>query len=208
LCTLYSILAGEQYGNALADLVFGDVTPQARLPVSMPLTGNDQQMTKHQWPGIPSLDFPGHREVVYSEGQLSGYRWYDAHNVTPAFPFGFGLGYGSFSYSDLSVVSRTVSFTTTGSGGCDTPQLYISYPSAGSDPATPIKVLRYFQKTCEPQAVLTYTLTDRDLSTWDVDRKEWVLARGTFGIHVAGSAQEMAGAARGPVALRGTMRVH
>ena len=177
----------------------------------MPLTANDQQMSTHQWPGIPSPDFPGHREVVYSEGQLSGYRWYDAHNATPAFPFGFGLTYGVFAYSDLSVADRAVTFTATGSGGCDTPQLYVSFPDAGSDrgsgPATPSKVLRYFQKTCQPQAVITYTLTDRDLSTWDVQRKEWVLARGTFGIHVAGSAQEMAGAVRGPVALRGTMLV-
>ena len=79
----------------------------------MPLTANDQQMSTHQWPGIPSPDFPGHREVVYSEGQLSGYRWYDAHNATPAFPFGFGLTYGVFAYSDLSVADRTVTFTAT-----------------------------------------------------------------------------------------------
>lgn len=188
---LCAFLPGEQYGHAIADLVFGDVPPQARLPVSMPRTGDDQKMSEHQWPGIPSADFPGSKEVVYSEGQIVGYRYYDKHRLAPAFPFGFGLTYGSFSYAKLAVAGRTVSFTVsrTSGIGCDTPQLYLSYPSAASDPAVPAKVLRYFQKTCAASTDVSYALTDRDLSSWDVDTKAWVLNRGTFGLTVASASQ-------------------
>ena len=77
----------------------------------------------------------------------------------------------------------------TSGAGCDTPQLYVSYPGAAADPAKPSKVLRYFEKTCEATTAVSYTLTDRDLSSWSVDRKEWVLERGTFGITVAPASQ-------------------
>ena len=56
----------------------------------------------------------------------------------------------------------------TAGAGCDTPQLYLSYPGAHTDPAAPAKVLRYFQKTCAARTAVAYTLTDRDLSSWDV----------------------------------------
>jgi len=187
---LCAFLPGEQYGNAITDLVFGDVMPQAKLPVTMPLTENDQQMTSHQWPGIPSKDFPGHREVVYSEGQITGYRWYDKHNIAPAFPFGFGLTYGQFEYSDLKVRGRTISFKVTSvtGKGCDTPQIYISYPGVEADSSLPDKVLRYYEKTCESTS-MSYTLTDRDVSTWDVEKKEWVVVSGTYKILVAQASQ-------------------
>jgi beta-glucosidase len=180
-----AFLPGEQYGNAITDLIFGDTMPQAKLPVTMPLGENDQGMTTHQWPGIPSKDFHGHKEVVYSEGQIVGYRWYDKHKVSPPFPFGHGLTYGGYKYSDLKVEGRTISFNVAGKG-CDTPQVYISYPEATS--ATPAKVLRYFQKTCESTSI-SYTLTDRDISTWDVNKKQWVVVKGTFGLIVAPASQ-------------------
>jgi beta-glucosidase len=59
---------GEQYGNALADLIFGDVVPQAKLPVTMPITENDQGFTIKQYPGVPSDKFKGDLEVSYTEG--------------------------------------------------------------------------------------------------------------------------------------------
>ena len=188
---LCAFLPGEQYGSAVTDLIFGDVMPQAKLPVSMPLTGNDQKMSAHQWPGIPSKDYPGSKEVVYSEGQINGYRFYDKQQLAPAFAFGFGLTYGTFAYSKLAVSGRTVSFTVTRASGdgCDTPQVYVSYPGAESDPAAPAKVLRYFEKTCAASTDVSYTLTDRDLSSWDVDKKAWVLNRGTFGLTVAPASQ-------------------
>ena len=193
---LCAFLPGEQYGHAVVDLVFGRTPPQARLPVSMPLGPNDQNMSGHQWPGVPSKRFVGHREVIYSEGQINGYRWYDKHAVAPAFPFGFGLSYGgAFNYSDLHVSGRTVSFTVTRAAsytaikGCDTPQIYISYPGAATDAHKPLKVLRYFEKTCAARTRISYTLTDRDLSEWDVTSKAWVVTSGRFGVQVRQAAQ-------------------
>lgn len=187
MAILCAFIPGEQYGNAITDLLFGDVIPQAKLPVTMPLAENDQGMTTQQFPGIPSKDFPGHNEVSYSEGQIVGYRWYDKYKVAPAFPFGFGLTYGSFQYSELNVVGRTISFAVAGKG-CDTPQVYISYPGAESNPSVPNKVLRYFQKTCENTS-MSFTLTDRDVSTWDVNKKRWLVVKGTFGLLVASASQ-------------------
>merc|ERR1712224_881352 len=81
-------------------------------------------------------------EVSYTEGQIVGYRWYDKMKVAPAFPFGHGLTYGSFSYSGLSVNSTTVSFTVEKEQGshpaaCDTPQVYFGFPGAAADKKKP-----------------------------------------------------------------------
>ena len=149
-----------------------------------------QGMTEHQWPGIKSAQFPGHLEANYSEGLINGYRWYDKHKVMPAFPFGFGLTFGTFKYSDLQIEGRTISFTVirrpdSPYAGCDTPQIYLSYPGADSDLQVPTKVLKYFQKTCKPSTLISYTLTDRDVSNWDVAQQMWVVTRGTYGVIAA-----------------------
>lgn len=71
---LVPFLPGEQYGNAIADIIFGEVAPQAKTPVSFPNIDNEQGMTLDQWPGKNSTEFPGHKEATYSEGQIVGYR--------------------------------------------------------------------------------------------------------------------------------------
>ena len=76
-------LPGEQFGPALVDIIFGTVVPQAKLPVTFPTKENEQKMTMEQWPGVPSTQFKGHKRVIYSEGQINGYRWYDKHSVVP-----------------------------------------------------------------------------------------------------------------------------
>ncbi len=88
---LCMFLPGEQIGNAIADIIFGKITPQGKLPVTFPNVPNEQKMSIEQWPGVPSTQFPGHKHVVYSEGQIVGYRWYDKHSIQPAFPFGHGM---------------------------------------------------------------------------------------------------------------------
>ena len=89
---------GEQGGPALARVLFGDVDPGGRLPVTFPdsesqlPTAGDPQ----KYPGVGM-------DVTYKEGVLVGYRWYDANKLAPAFPFGFGLSYSTFGYSGLQV---------------------------------------------------------------------------------------------------------
>lgn len=189
---LVAFLPGEQYGNAFADLLFGDAIPQAKLPLSFPNRANEQNMSVMQYPGVPTKEYT--YEATYSEGQIVGYRWYDKHNVKPAFPFGHGLTYGAMTLSNLQVIGRTVSFSVQGTG-CDTPQVYISYPTAMTDAAVPVKVMRYFKKVCasttEASTTVSYTFTDQDVSNWDLTNKKWVVTTGKYGVSVGTSSQDI-----------------
>jgi beta-glucosidase len=218
---LLPFLPGEQYGNAIADLIFGDVVPQAKLPVTLPLHENDQGFSILQWPGVPSKEFAGHLEVQYSEKQIHGYRWYDTtactqctmhhtlhshticrydqHNVAPAFPFGFGLTYGKLLGPEFVMKDRTLSYTLRratsplhvlqyGANPCETVQFYFSYPDAATDPTVPPKVLRHFEKVCfttggPDELTVSYAYTDRDVSSWDLTKKEFVVTKGKFVVH-------------------------
>ena len=204
-------LPGEKVGPALADVVFGMVPPQAKLPVTLPKVDNEQNMTVEQWPGVKTADFD--LQCEYSEGQFNGYRWYDAHPETvPAFPFGHGLTYGgAFEYGPLSISGRTVSVTLSRkagatAAGCDTPQIYFSYPSADSkalnfDRNTPRKVLRHFQKVCHTDLSADFTTTvsydfdDEALSSWDAGARAWKVITGTFTVSVGTSSQQIKGTA-------------
>ena len=207
---LCAFLPGEQFGNAIMDVIFGNVVPQAKLPLTFPTKENEQGMTIQQWPGVKSTKFPGHKRVVYSEGQINGYRWYDKNEVVPAFPFGYGLTYGSSTYSNLHISSaddgasdgsssRTVSFdVSVTKNGCDTPQVYLGYPGAKNSATVPTKVLRGFQKVCGSAGSgsndifgVSVTLSERDFSEWNVDMKRWTVVKGMFSVYVGSSSQDI-----------------
>jgi beta-glucosidase len=196
---LTAFLPGEQYGNAIADILFGVVPPQAKLPLTFPNKDNEQGMTPAQWPGLPSTEFPGNFDAHYTEGLIVGYRWYDKHKVKPAFGFGHGLTYGNSTYSDLKVVKTgdgawTVSFNIATTGGCDTPQLYLGYPDAATDPTVPTKVLRGFKKSCHavsPREQIVFALGQRDVSEWDLAAKAWRVVQGRFAVYVGASSQDI-----------------
>lgn len=190
---LCPFLPGEQFGNGIADIIFGRVVPQAKLPLTFPNVENEQGMTQQQWPGVPSKQFPGSLRAEYSEGQINGYRWYDKHGVVPAFPFGHGLTYGISTYSNLQISARSVSFDISVSGnGCDTPQVYLGYPGAENSATVPTKVLRRFQKTCSPgKTTITAQLSDRDVSSWNVATKQWQVVSGEFKVYVGSSSQDI-----------------
>ena len=92
-----------------------------------------------------------------------------------------------------------ISFQVTTTGGCDTPQVYIGYPGAATDPKVPAKVLRGFQKICHPKVLdsrqpmtpLSFTLTDRDVSEWDTEAKAWQVVPGKFMVFVGTSSQDI-----------------
>lgn len=98
------------------------------------------------------------------------------------------------TYSDIKVTGRTISFQMSGSA-CDTAQLYISYPTAATDPAVPSKVLRYFEKFCTTAGVdsttVSYTLADADVSNWDVAKGAYTVTAGKFGVHVGASSVDI-----------------
>ena len=190
---LTTFFPGEQIGPALMDIVYGDVVPQAKLPVTFPIGENDMGMTPSQWPGVPGNGFT--TQSNYTEGLFIGHRWYEMNKFTPAFPFGHGLTYGAFTYSSLTTVGRIVSFTITRSSGdaasCDTPQLYLSSPYAGTDPTIPLKVLRHFQKVCVASTSVSFTISDADASVWDVATGQWVIVPGTYGISIGSSSADI-----------------
>lgn len=143
-----------------------------------------------QYPGVKTDRFA--LESHYSEGLIVGYRWYDKHGVKPAFPFGHGLTYGSFGYSNLKVDGRNITFTLKrlSGSGCETPQVYFGYPDANAD-GKPTKVLRYFRKTCDEVTELSFAYTDADVSNWDVSKKTWKITPGTYEVMVGSSSQDI-----------------
>jgi beta-glucosidase len=184
---------GQQIGTAMAELLFGDVNPSGKLPVSFPNSLADVPAhTAAQWPGA-------NNQVQYSEGVDVGYRWYDAKNVAPLFPFGYGLSYTTFAFGALSVgalsggnsaVSATV--TNTGSrAGTEVVQLYVGDPAATGEP---VHQLRNFQRvTLSPGQSQTvhFTVSAHDLAHWDTTANAWSTTAGTYQILVGDSSRNL-----------------
>lgn len=185
---------GQENGNALAQVLFGDVNPSGKLPVTIPPSANQVPTSAAaQWPGVN-----GH--VAYSEGLQIGYRWYDANNVVPLFPFGFGLSYTTFGYSNLtvSVVSPSgqvqIGFDLTNTGnltGAEVPQLYLGFPPATGEPP---KLLKGFQKiTLTPGQTqhVIFNLDWEDLANWDATARGWIVTPGQFQVLVGASSRDI-----------------
>lgn len=103
---LLSIMPGEDVGKALVNLLFNVTTPSGKLTFTMPNVENEQQFTQAQYPGLDDAE-----NVTYSEKHQFGYRYYDAHEIEPAFPFGHGLSYTTFNYTNLTVSADKKKFT-------------------------------------------------------------------------------------------------
>ena len=189
--------AGQEDGNAIAALLFGDVNPSGKLPISFPTsTSAAPAQTPAQWPGVNGNSY-------YSEGLDVGYRWYDSQGVQPLFPFGYGLSYTTFKVGNLVVGPKelaangretvTADVTNTGSrAGAEVVQLYVGAPSGAGEPP---KQLKGFQKvTLAPGQTehVRFTLTPRDLSYWDENAHGWVLAGGQYTAMVGTSSRDIA----------------
>jgi len=166
---------GEEDGNAVAAVLFGDFNPSGKLPITFPKSLDDVPASKpEQYPGTgPVVEFknnyndekdktpPGSGGLAhYSEGVFVGYRHYDAKGIAPLFPFGHGLSYTSFTYKDLKISPGEVAFrkdqhptvtvdlTVVNSGaraGAEVAQVYVGLPSTDGVPQPP-KQLKGFQK--------------------------------------------------------------
>ena len=148
---------------------------------------------------------PGDNNTVvstYTEGLLIGYRWYDAHHIDPLFPFGFGLSFSKFAYSDLKIVdcislspsACQVSFSVRNSGpvaGAEVVQLYLGFPATAQEPP---RVLRRFTKRSIPvgeSAEFDFPLAVSDFSVWDEQLHGWTLVSGVFNVFVGGSSRDV-----------------
>lgn len=187
---------GQQDGNAIAAVLFGDVNPSGKLPVTFPKSLSDvPASTPQQWPGVNG-------QVQYSEGVLVGYRWYDAKQITPLFPFGYGLSYTTFSVSNLIVAPQPAAenskitidadMTNTGSrAGADIVQVYLGDPKATGEPP---KQLEGFQKVMlQPGQTqhVHFTLDPRAFSYWNEHANGWVVADGTYQVLVGDSSRDL-----------------
>ena len=184
-------LSGQAGGGAVADLLLGAANPSGRLAETIPLRLED----------TPSyLNFPGEDgQVRYGEGLFVGYRFYDATRREVGFPFGHGLSYTTFGYSDLAVtvlgdgLAVEVTVANTGAvAGKEVVQVYVADPSCAV--ARPPRELKAFAKvSLEPGAAqrVSLRLTWRDLSYWSPRHGRWVLECGLFDIAVGASSRDL-----------------
>ncbi|MEV5750717.1 glycoside hydrolase family 3 C-terminal domain-containing protein [Actinoallomurus sp. NPDC052308] len=185
--------SGQEVGNALAAILFGDVSPSGKLPVTFPASLNDVPAhTTAQWPGNGS-------QVQYSEGLDVGYRWYDAKNITPLFPFGYGLSYTTFSFSNLQVGAlgsggSTVTATVTNTGsraGAEVVQLYVGAPASIGEPPHQLKGFQRVDLQPGQSQTVRFTVTARDLAHWDDTAGGWTTTPGAYQILVGDSSRNL-----------------
>jgi beta-glucosidase len=185
---------GQEDGSAIAAILFGSVDPSGHLTVTFPTSLSQvPASTTAQWPGENGT-------VQYSEGIDVGYRWYDSQGLTPLFPFGYGLSYTTFSFSNLQVgtlpkggdATVTATVTNTGSrAGADVAQLYVSDPAASGQPP---RQLEGFQRVyLQPGASQTvqFQLSQRNLQYWNSTSNAWATSTGSYGIEVGDSSANL-----------------
>jgi beta-glucosidase len=186
---------GQEGGHALASVLFGDANPSGKLPVSFPKRFEDSPAYGH---------YPGENlRVDYAEGIYVGYRYFDTKNVEPQFPFGFGLSYTTFEYSDLKVLNRlnfvgtkdVVVFKVRNTGqraGAEVVQLYVHDGHSKID--RPLRELKGFRRVeLKPGETKTvqFSLGRAALSYWSPEKKDWVAEPGTFEIQVGASSRNI-----------------
>ena len=190
---LQSWFSGQESGHALVDVLFGDVSPAGKLP--MTIAKREADYSDHG-------NFPGQNgEVRYAEGVFVGYRHFDSHHVVPEFPFGHGLSYASFEYRDLVVEPPTadakvlVRVTVKNTGkrrGAEVVQLYVH--DVTTKVARPEQELKAFDKVelgpGEEKAV-NLLLDARSFAYFDVSRHGWAIEQPNFEIRIGSSSRDI-----------------
>ncbi|MHA1987388.1 MAG: glycoside hydrolase family 3 C-terminal domain-containing protein [Promethearchaeota archaeon] len=190
---------GMEAGNAIANILFGDVNPSGKLPITFPkvLSDSPAHVSERTYPGDENL------RVFYDEGIFVGYRHFDTKNVEPLFPFGHGLSYTKFTYDNLEIshdkVSGDEAFNVTldimNSGeyfGAEVIQLYIQDIQCSVE--RPLKELKGFKKVkLKPHEKQTvkFELKKEDLSFFDENNKYWKAEKGLFKILIGSSSRDI-----------------
>ena len=212
--TIIAHLPGQDIGDALISLLYGEISPSGKLPYTLARNESDYgHLYEPCKPASADDNFP---QCNYTEGVYIDYRHFDANNIEPRFEFGFGLSYTTFEYqggsvqaappsrSDNNLAQRvittgdsiwdaaaTVTTTITNTGPVaaeEVAQLYVGIPGA------PAKQLRGFEKVgLAPgeAADVAFELTRRDLSVWDVASQSWVLQSGRYDLYVGSSSRDI-----------------
>ena len=203
---------GQEAGNALAALLWGDVNFSGKLPQSFPRSQSDlPTQTSAQYPGVfsnGSTTRPSNtaiRQVEYFEGLLTGYRWYDSQAITPLFPFGFGLSYTQFRYSGLRlqpggtdsygqpVTNAVFNVTNTGTrAGNEIAQVYVG--EVNPSVTRPVKELKGFQRvylSAGQTKQVVVPLGGRAFAYYNSNTAAWSVDNATFNILVGASSRDI-----------------
>jgi beta-glucosidase len=195
--------AGTKGADAVANVLFGDVNPSAKLPITFPLSEADlphpQLVAPPRTPtGRGPLTAPTF-SVTYDEGLKVGYKWYDAENKPVLFPFGFGLAYTTYAYSDLKASAGsdnqvTVSFAVKNTGdraGAEIAEVYAELPASAGEP--PKRLVGWSKVQLNPgeSRDVSMTVDPKYLSIYDEDSKDWKLVPGSYTFKAGGSSQSL-----------------
>jgi len=196
---------GIRGGEAIANILFGDVNPSARLPITFPRSEQDLPRPKiAEQPPARDGDmvdfFPGFKinsrtfDVAYDEGLKVGYKWYEAEGKLPLFPFGFGLSYTSYIYSDLKVTPASVTFSVKNTGaraGAEIAQVYVTLPSAAGEPFHRLVAWQRVELTAGETKSVNLALNPHYLSIFNADSEAWELLAGSYTVYAGGSSRDL-----------------
>lgn len=190
---------GSEAGNALANVISGEVNPSGKLPFTFPRKLEDNaaiSFGKTSYPGVND-------NQEYKEDILVGYRWFDSKKISPLFPFGFGLSYTTFEYGKISTDKKEysadetikISFTLKNTGktdGAEAVQLYVSQPKASV--LRPVKELKAFKKIflkASENQTIELRIAAKDLAFYNDKTQKWTLESGEFVLRNAASSADM-----------------
>jgi beta-glucosidase len=207
LASVSAVLAawfpGQRGAEALAAILFGDVNPSGKLPITFPKADSDL-------PRVSIAGSPTPFDVRYDEGLRTGYKWFDAQGIEPLFPFGFGLSYTTFRITSPTVgmaggaqLSVTVDLENTGTRtGAEVVQVYLSMPASLDEP--PRRLIGWKKVTLPPGVTEKVTILVDGASSahpfgyWNSAARSWAIAPGSYGVHVGNSSRNLS--------LAGTIR--
>jgi beta-glucosidase len=195
---------GIRGAEALANVLFGVVNPCAKLPVTFPKS--DADLPHPVIPGRTAQPSEGTGragrggrgrmadfDIAYTEGLKVGYKWFDAENKEPLFPFGHGLSYTTFAYSGIKAAIDSVTFTVRNTGrraGAEIAQVYAGLPAAAQEP--PRRLVTWEKTQLAPGEAKTVTLAidPKFLSVFDEQKDNWVLLAGQYKFFVGRSSRD------------------
>ncbi len=209
------MVSGHSWMEAIANVLFGEVNPSGRLPLTFPKSEADLPHPVHTSPQKPDASHPSPTlagfpgligsfmvegpwfDVHYDEGLKVGYKWYDAEKKDVLFPFGFGLSYTTFAFSDLQAVAGEglkvkVKVKNTGSrAGAETAQIYLTLPASAEEP--PKRLVGWKKVMLQPgeQREVTVDVEPLLLSVFDADKDKWEVMPGQYQVWAGSSSRDL-----------------
>jgi beta-glucosidase len=198
---------GIRGGEAIANILFGDVNPSAKLPVTFAKSEADLPHPKlavqpparagedaDLFPGLAVKQNTRRFDLSFDEGLKVGYKWFDAEDKQPLFPFGYGLSYTSYAYSSLKENTSSVTFAVKNTGqraGSEIAQAYVTLPRSAGEPFKRLVAWEKIPLNPGESKVVTLPLDPHYLSIFDESKNGWELVPGDYTVQVGGSSRDL-----------------